>query len=372
MRISDRIVRAAAATLPPPIRSRYREEWLADLAGADELGAPRGGIAAGALVLALRIDRDDPVVSGLSRGALALRRARWGIAFAGVGLLLAVAAMLSGVGLGRAVGAAGPLSAEAVAGAVLQVAIVVALGIGGLLLAIAVRTALPLPKALGLLVGILAVVVGGVAVGVLLIGSMMLLLFLPLLAGVAWAILVLAVPLPASERERRSGPRSALVALGMLPLIAAVAALGVLHITVWNPLAKLPGMSLDEIYAGLAVAGELPSPVFIGMWAGGAVLAGVGVLLFAALPIARFRAARSPRRVFVMGLAVIAGTALSVWVAGFGMGMGIADAFGTSGGDAASTGLVSILVGLLAGIPAVLLASVPGPRPTSVEAAPSR
>lgn len=50
---SETLVRIAAATLPRALRAQRREEWLADLAGAEELGIPRSQVALGALRAAL-------------------------------------------------------------------------------------------------------------------------------------------------------------------------------------------------------------------------------------------------------------------------------------------------------------------------------
>lgn len=65
---SETLVRIAAALLPRSRRAVRREEWLADLAGAEELGIPRVQVALGALQAALS--------EGVSarRGALTRRR----------------------------------------------------------------------------------------------------------------------------------------------------------------------------------------------------------------------------------------------------------------------------------------------------------
>ncbi|HWR84817.1 MAG TPA: hypothetical protein VN200_02355, partial [Rhodoglobus sp.] len=155
--------------------------------------------------------------------------------------------------------------------------------------------------------------------------------------------------------------------VALAAVILAVVAAGILHITVWNPLAKVPGMTLDEIYSTLRSANELPPPVFLTVWALSGAVSAVGVLVLAFAPTRRLRAAASTRRVAGVALAGIAGTALSVWVAGFSMGMGIADTFMTSGADAAGTGTLLVFIGVAAGIPAVLLALVPGPVAGRVE-----
>ncbi|WP_435748529.1 hypothetical protein [Microbacterium sp. PMB16] len=50
---SETLVRLAAGLLPRARRAERREEWLADLAGAEELGIPRSQVALGALRAAL-------------------------------------------------------------------------------------------------------------------------------------------------------------------------------------------------------------------------------------------------------------------------------------------------------------------------------
>jgi len=343
------------------VRSRYREEWTADLAGAPEAGARPSSIVAGALALAATIDRDDPAVSGMPRSALAVRRARWAAAFLGTGLVLLVALYLHGGWADHYLTADSPLFVFALLSRALEAGAPVAIAIGALLLIAAVRTALPWRRPLGLLAGM--AVAGAAALAVLLAGSLVAMLFLPVLGVAAWGVVALMVPAPPPADPRRARRRELAAAAVLAPAVVALAAFGVLHIMVWNPLAKLPGLGLDEIYAGLAAAGELPSPLYLTAWVVGAVLAATAILLFATLPHRRLRAARSPQRVLVLGLTALAGTGFSMWLAGFGMGMGIADAFATSGGDAAFSALLPVVVGVLAGVPAVLLGCVPGPRP---------
>ncbi len=52
-----------------------------------------------------------------------------------------------------------------------------------------------------------------------------------------------------------------------LGLILATVIFDALHLMVWNPLAKVPGRSLDQIYAGLAAANEAQFvPPFLVGW----------------------------------------------------------------------------------------------------------
>ena len=88
------VVRAIAATLPAGVRARYREEWLSDAAGADELGISRADVVIGALGIAASIDRENPEVSGVTPRRLAFRRLRVGLAMAATALLLWVVTFL--------------------------------------------------------------------------------------------------------------------------------------------------------------------------------------------------------------------------------------------------------------------------------------
>ena len=63
----------------------------------------------------------------------------------------------------------------------------------------------------------------------------------------------------------------------------------------------------------------------------------------------------STRRILVIGLLVVGGTVFFQWVAGFGMGMSMADTFMTSGGDAAPTGAVLTIFGQVALVAALLV-----------------
>ena len=77
---TERLIRFAAATLPPPVRARYREEWLADAAGADEVGVSRIGVVVGALLFSATLDRTAPQLTGIPIAATVRRRAQWSIA----------------------------------------------------------------------------------------------------------------------------------------------------------------------------------------------------------------------------------------------------------------------------------------------------
>jgi hypothetical protein len=65
------------------------------------------------------------------------------------------------------------------------------------------------------------------------------------------------------------------------------------------------------------------------------------------------------RRIAAVGLVLLGATSGFHWFAGFTMGMSLADAFGTSGGDAAWTGPLVAVTGQLALVAALFVALVP-------------
>lgn len=357
MNAAGRTLRLLAATLPSPVRNRYREEWLADLDGARELGMRPVAILAGALSTVVRIDRTAPSVSGMSVPALAARRARWGVAVLGASGLVAVALWTTGASLAFDDRFATGL-AEVQRPAVVVAAMGIAVGL--LLLATALAMIVPGPRGLGVVLAVLALPIGVLALGMVALSGMMLFFFAASGAGVI-AVALVALANPHARGDRR---RSGWVAVAFAVALLAIAATGILHVAVWNPLAKVPGLTLDEIYAGLAAAAETPSPVILTAWAAGAIASALAILI-AASPIRRLRDRFSTRRVLVVGLLAVTGSAFSVWLAGFSHGMSIADAFMTSGGDAVGTASVLTVIGVAAGIPGMILAVAPGPRPTA-------
>lgn len=92
----ERSVRLAARLLPAHVRDRYREEWLADLEGARELGIPTSSIAVGALLFSATIDRSAPEISGVPLSVAARIHARRGIALVLSAGVLALGAYVGG------------------------------------------------------------------------------------------------------------------------------------------------------------------------------------------------------------------------------------------------------------------------------------
>lgn len=351
MTAAENAVRLIARTLPVGVRNRYREEWLADIEGSRELGLKPGSVVGAAVITALTMDRTHPSITGIPRAQLARRRASWAAAFLGSAAVLAVGLFLWGgyqnlsivlPGPGLVINAVGMLVGSATAAFLLL----------GIITAVAALTAAAdahgwkLLRYLGL--GVVASVVALLG----LISSPM----FGMLAGVAAlaAIVVVAstrgTP-PHAQPDRRS--RRVLLALVFTILTLAGVTVGVLHITVWNPLAKMPGMTLDEIYAAMEAANQGTGASLIVAWAAFWSLAAIALPVLCLVP--RLDRVLSTRRILVIGLLVVGGTVFFQWVAGFGMGMSMADTFMTSGGDAAPTGAVLTIFGQVALVAALLV-----------------
>ncbi|CAG7609448.1 hypothetical protein ACFPZL_04235 [Leucobacter soli] len=344
--------RLLAGTLPQHVRGRYREEWLSDLAGAEELGLSRGSILLGALATSVSMDRDSPVVLGIPASAEAVRRARWAAACLSSAVLLLLWLWMYG--------------GDPFAGHGLEW---IGLGVVGIAAVLAVAGSWQVLRALFIgfdaygakrvlfvgLLGIVCIVALGFAVIIPLAGMAY------GLAGLVTA-LVLAAGGPAGGRpgEPLRSMRRILLALpfaaGGLLLLAAL----LLHVFVWNPLAKLPGMTLDEIYAAMRLAGEGPGIITTGVFTALIVLALLVPVVLAGTRV--LAGPRAARRIVVLGLLSIAAVSWLEFLLGFGMGMGIADTFGTDGGDAAPAGGLISMIGQFAIVAALFAGLAPVSR----------
>ena len=347
--IATILIRTIAATLPAGVRDRYREEWTADLAGSAGLGMSPASIVVGALGTALGIDRENPAVAGIAPRRLAFRRLRVGFAFLGVALSLGVGGLAWGLwSTGVPVVTALLVVVTAFAGLVVLVSFVGAVRAWRRSRGSRPRTSADVAVAITLPLAVAATALVP-WVGV------------PLLLSVMLGVVVVIVTEDPRPQGAPAGRRRALLLAGAsaTAILAALAA-SLLHVYVWNPLARVPGRGLDEIYAGLAAAGELPSPILPVLWA---VLWGTGALALvvcAALPQPRIRRLLTTRRLVGAGILGVAFVAGGTWVIGFGMGMGMADAFMTSGGDAAVSGPVLAGIGGVAFVAALLVGLLPG------------
>jgi hypothetical protein len=135
---------------------------------------------------------------------------------------------------------------------------------------------------------------------------------------------------PGADQQRCATPAGT---IGVL-VVAGYALVGVLQVLVWNPLAAAPGAALGEINAHLERANEtLAAPLVLGWALTGTALA-TGVLV-AALR----RHITTVRGVVALDLLILVLAAPSLWLASFPAGMGIADAYGTTGADHAPWGM---------------------------------
>jgi hypothetical protein len=117
------------------------------------------------------------------------------------------------------------------------------------------------------------------------------------------------------------------VAIAGTVVVAMFAALGAVQVLVLNPLAAVPGATLDQIDTELAAAGEsLGAPLVLLIMALGAVLAG-------ALLVLTLRGRPTTRVVAIGYLTLIMLGTPVYWVASFGAGMALADTYGISGAD---------------------------------------
>lgn len=118
------------------------------------------------------------------------------------------------------------------------------------------------------------------------------------------------------------------VALIGVILVAAFAALGALQILVLNPLAAVPGKTLEQIRDEMAVQGESlgPGPVVI--------FVAIGlVLALLVLVLAAPRKDATVRGIASAYLVILAAGSPAYFVASFGAGMALADTFMISGAD---------------------------------------
>lgn len=272
----------------------------------------------------------DP--SGGTPAHLIARRLRWALAF------LASAAVL---GVGVVMWGSYEVLGIPVLGWALRI-IAAALGVLGL--AACLSALVVSVKANGKKT---AIVVGlGIAAIMVIVGMV---LVVPVLGlPVVPAILTIVIILSTAPKNLRGGQRaprwrSIMLAAGFALLTVATIVVGVLQITVWNPLAKLPGMSLDEIYSAMAAANQPTGDFGIAAWAGFWVVAALLLILVASIhPFSRFL---TTRRMIVAGLLLVGSSASTYWFAAFAMGMNMADAFGTTGNDANSIGIILSLIG---------------------------
>lgn len=345
--VSARLITAIVRTLPARTRDRYREEWLADLDGAAEADVSPTEIVTGALMTAITIDRLAPESTGLTLGSLFAHRLRVALAFLGAAAIPAVGFSLYGgyEGFGPVV---------SVTATVLLVASVALTVVGLVALGAAIRVAIVARRP--------------IVTGALLAGPLLLIALLVVAPSVVLSLAVLASPMLVitvavlvilSSRGIQTMPLSTRVVLAaaFATVALVVCAAGIVHTMVWNPLERVPGLSLDEIYTRLAAAGEATgTTVWIIAWAVVTVIGAAALITMASLT-----RGGSTRRLVASGFLLIAATTAIGILPGFSMGMGLADTFMTSGGDAAASGPLLAMIGQLALVASILVAFVRDP-----------
>lgn len=149
--------------------------------------------------------------------------------------------------------------------------------------------------------------------------------------------------------------------------VTAYAVVMLLQITVWNPMAAVPGLTLAEIGTQAAARGETVFSAFPAIVAGAGIALAVGILVLAIVS----RRVSAPAFA-AMYLALLVGGAPAYFTASFGPGMAIADAFATSGGDHAPGGSYLMAVSAAAGVALVVWVVALATSSRRVQAAPAR
>lgn len=347
-----RLVRLAARSLPAGVRDRYREEWLADLDGAEEAGVSRAGVVAGALTAAVTISRIDPALTGLTLGETFIHRLRVASGLLTAAAVLGVGYLFYG-GYSMPYGTGSP--ALLVVGAV-ALAVAIMLGLAGGVALVGAIQAAAAARRFGVVLTLILTPLALVAIGIV---APYVYAGLAILGGpVALIVLVVIVILGVRGGAVPSARRRALIAGVFGAAALGVCAFAILHVAVWNPLARVPGLTLDEIYAGLADAREATGVgVWLGIQAIATALGTAALLLFAFLP-RRDPLFATSRRLVAAGFLLIAGTTAIGYLPAFSMGMGLADTFMTSGGDAAASGPLLAIVGQVAVVATLLVITV--------------
>ncbi|QLD12286.1 hypothetical protein [Microbacterium oleivorans] len=362
----DLLLRAFARTMPAASRDRYLEQWRADAAGAEDAGLRRGDVVRGALAVVATADRDAPRLTGEPRGAAPRRLSRRGVSVALAAAVLAAALWVTGgrdldsavrLDPGFAAGIdAARVALEALAGCGIALAAAYVIGAAVVSRRAIARIAFG-SAALGLLMLMVATIwsdaaavsplalglaVGGIAVGL----------------AAAWRSTALAlVPRSAPVRERWP-----LAVLGVTA-VASLIALGAVDTLVWNPRAKVPGLTIGEIYDEM-IAADGFSPAFaaahVAAWAAIWLLASLFVAVFALSPAGAWL---TPRRLGILFLTIVGAALFFRLFAGFSIGMSLADTFWTSGADESPLSLVFQLVGPSAvAVAAILFGWAPAAR----------
>jgi len=154
--------------------------------------------------------------------------------------------------------------------------------------------------------------------------------------------------------ERRYLTR--VLALAGLIAVVGYATLAAVQILVLNPMAAVPDTSLPDIYARMDAAGER-MPVAMPL-----IALGVGVAAAIVVAAVSVRSRLDPSHTGLLFLVLLALGTPGYFVASFGPGMSLADAFGLSGADHSVWAMPLHLVSAAAAVAAVALAMRASPR----------
>lgn len=372
-RAADRTVGLAVLTLPYLMRERYREQWLADLRDASEVGVSRLAILVGALTFSLTLARGFEA-HGYTLTELAIRRLRWGCALVAASFValigfwwsggLAIVGIVSG-GVAVLAGIVVVLWLVATAGALLVGVLQLCLAARASNRAAQIGTFLAGGSVL-CLVGILVLQVaparelGGEWAGVAIAVLPLLVLAGVVIALLGWMNGLAGISLVPRPPDPITAPRARrlIALLGFIGLLLVIA-IGTVEALVWSPLAMTdPEYGLAEIYGMLSPADRSAGIAMVVVWAAFWTLVTVVVLAVVAFTRAR---ALTPNRIIVLCLALASVIMLFQGLAGFSLGMSISDTVPPMGGGRSWQGLLYSGFGTVAMIVAILRTLVPGP-----------
>ncbi|GAB3305015.1 hypothetical protein GCM10027427_33680 [Pseudoclavibacter terrae] len=157
------------------------------------------------------------------------------------------------------------------------------------------------------------------------------------------------------EKPSRSAAAIVVGCVGFL-LVTGYAVFGMLQVLVLDPLAAVPDMTLEEIYLHAARSNETIHVWVVAMLLGPGLLLGLGSLVLSC----RRGATWVQSAAVAAGLLFLGG--FPFFWAWFGVGMNVADAFGTSGGDHTGWGAVMWATSGCAALVLLLLAVWVGVR----------
>jgi len=167
--------------------------------------------------------------------------------------------------------------------------------------------------------------------------------------------------------RRRMNMRRVIAATGIIAVAMYSALLGV-QALVLNPLAAVPGLSLDEIYADLRAAGAnlTLDTVLV------TIIAAIGPLLAIVAAVIGLGKRLPPLTMLALFLVILALGGVATFYSGFAVGMDVADTYMTTGGDHSGWDrvlYVTSLAALVALIPVLIIIRLHSRSARSVAAA---